>query len=98
MTENLIVKQLQRIASKLTGDLDLQRDLMQEMFVHLVHIQTTEPGQQLDWYLKNCEFHARHHHQLCRGVDLSAHTNNGEPHDEIPRDTYSSEPVGPIPF
>jgi DNA-directed RNA polymerase specialized sigma24 family protein len=59
MTENQIVKQLQGIATKLTSAVDLQKDLMQEMFVYLVHIRTIEPGQTLTWYLKGCEFHAR---------------------------------------
>ena len=59
MTENVIVQQLQGIATRLTGDPELQKDLMQEMFVHLVRVQTAEPGQALTWYLKSCEFHAR---------------------------------------
>jgi DNA-directed RNA polymerase specialized sigma24 family protein len=61
MTENVIVKQLQEIAGKLTADPDLQRDLMQEMFVHLVRIQTAGVDQTLSWCLKSCEFHARNY-------------------------------------
>src|SRR6266404_9055239 len=61
MTENTIVKQLQAIASRLTGDPHFQQELMQEMFVHLVRVQTAEPGRTLSWYLKNCEGHARRH-------------------------------------
>src|SRR5579862_208167 len=61
MTENLLVKQLHEIALKLTHDLDVQKELMQEMFVHLVRVQTAQPGEALTWYLKSCEFHARHH-------------------------------------
>jgi hypothetical protein len=59
MIGNQIVRQLQGIAGKLTADPDLQKSLMQEMFVHLVRIQTAEAGQPLSWYLKSCEFHAR---------------------------------------
>jgi hypothetical protein len=59
MTENLIVKELQGIAAKLTSDPDVQKDLMNEMFLHLVHVRTVDPGRALSWYLKSCEFHAR---------------------------------------
>jgi DNA-directed RNA polymerase specialized sigma24 family protein len=64
MTENLIVKELQEIASRLTGDLDAQKDLMHEMFLHLVRMRTTNPDQALSWYLKSCEFYARNHLKL----------------------------------
>jgi DNA-directed RNA polymerase specialized sigma24 family protein len=70
MTENVIVKQLQGIAARLTDDSELQKDLMQEMFVHLVRVQTAEPGQTLSWYLKSCEFHARRCLRLRGGIDL----------------------------
>jgi hypothetical protein len=69
MTENVIVKQLQGIATRLTGDLELQKNLMQEMFVHLVRVQTAEPGQTLSWYLKSCEFHARRRLRIGGGID-----------------------------
>ena len=59
MTENLIVRELQGIAAKLTSDPDIQKNLMQEMFLHLVRIRTVDPGRALSWYLKSCEFHAR---------------------------------------
>ncbi len=70
MIENQIVRQLQGIAAKLTADPDLQKSLMQEMFVHLVRIQTAEAGQPLSWYLKSCEFHARNYLKVGPGVDL----------------------------
>src|ERR1035438_340362 len=69
MTENHIVRQLHGIAEKLTADPDLQKDLMQEMFVHLVRIQTAEAGQALSWYLKSCEFHARNYLKPGRRID-----------------------------
>jgi glutaredoxin-related protein len=59
MTENVIVKELQEIAAKLTSDPDVQKDLMHEMFLHLVHVRTVDPDRALSWYLKSCEFHAR---------------------------------------
>lgn len=105
MTENRIVKQLQEIASKLTDDLERQKDLMQEMFVHLVRVQTAEPGQALSWYLRSCEFHGRNYLKHGGGVGAPRRAGHDRPGDEVPADgsvgpgngtRFSSEPVGPI--
>ena len=84
MTENKIVKQLRGIASKLTADNELQKDLMQEMFVHLVEVETTDPGQTLSWYLKSCEFHARNFLKLGRSIDSLKRSRNGMLYEELP--------------
>lgn len=84
MTENKIVRQLRGIASKLTADAELQKDLMQEMFLHLVEVETTEAGQTLSWYLKSCEFHARNYLKLGRSIDSLKRARNGVPYDEAP--------------
>ncbi|HVM62066.1 MAG TPA: hypothetical protein VMV72_14485 [Verrucomicrobiae bacterium] len=59
MTENVIVKELQVIASRLTSDPDAQKNLMNEMFLHLVRIRTVDPDREPTWYLRSCEFYAR---------------------------------------
>jgi DNA-directed RNA polymerase specialized sigma24 family protein len=82
MTENVIVKQLQGIAGKLTADPDLQKDLMQEMFVHLVRIQTAGADQPLSWCLKSCEFHARNYLTPGSTMDLPPPAANGVPADK----------------
>jgi DNA-directed RNA polymerase specialized sigma24 family protein len=82
MTENHIVRQLHEIAGKLTADPDLQKDLMQEMFLHLVRIQTAEAGQALSWYLKSCEFHARNYLKPGRRIDSLKRSGNGVPDEE----------------
>lgn len=79
MTENVIVKQLQEIAGKLTADPDLQKDLMQEMFVHLVRIQTAGVDQTLSWCLKSCEFHARNYLKPGSSIDSPPPAMNGVP-------------------
>ncbi|HXI84384.1 MAG TPA: hypothetical protein VNL17_09885 [Verrucomicrobiae bacterium] len=84
MTENQIVRQLHGIAGKLTPDPVVHMDLMQEMFVHLVQIQTAEAGQTLSWYLKSCEFHARNYLERIR---------NGAPNEKAPA-AGNSEPRG----
>ena len=105
MTENRIVKQLQGIASRLTSDPDQQMDLMQEMFVHLIRVQTAEPGQALSWYLKSCEFRARNYLKSGPVVDAPRRAGNGMPDDEVTASgrmgpgndiRLSAEPVGPI--
>ena len=94
MTENLIVRQLHGIAGKFSADPDLQKDLMQEMFVHLIRIQTQEPGQTLSWYLKSCEFHARNYLKVGRGVDSLKRARNGVPFKETPADNGASRSNG----
>ncbi len=79
MTENVIVKQLRKIATKLTGDPDLQKDLMQEMFLHLVRLQTAEPSQSLGRHLETCGSHARNFINPGREIDSPR-----PGHDEIP--------------
>jgi hypothetical protein len=79
MTENVIVKQLRKIATKLTGDPDLQKDLMQEMFLHLVRLQTAEPSQSLVRHLETCGSHARNF------ISPSLKIDSPRPgHDKIP--------------
>src|SRR5579859_6215406 len=95
MTENLIVKQLQEIASKLVSDPDAQNDLIQEMFLHLIRIQTTQPGQTLSWYLKSCELRARHQLNPGSGIDLTAPCRDDDGHP-IGGVRFSSKPVGQI--
>jgi DNA-directed RNA polymerase specialized sigma24 family protein len=65
-----IVKQLHGIASRLTGDFDLQKDLMQEMFIHLVQVEADQPGQTVSWYLQGCHFRARAY--LDRGRSINS--------------------------
>ena len=83
INENPIVKQLHGIAARLTGDPNLQKDLMQEMFVHFVRVQTSEPGQTPSWYLKSCEFHARNLLKQGRSIDSPKRARNGVSYDEV---------------
>src|SRR5260221_4684736 len=94
MTENHIVRQLQGIAGKLTADPQLHMDLMQEMFVHLVKIQTAEADQTLSWYLKSCESHARDYLQRSRNLDFLKRGRHGAPCGEVPA-VDNDEPHSP---
>jgi hypothetical protein len=101
MTENLIVKELQGIATKLTSDPDVQKDLMHEMFLHLVRIRTADPDRDLSWYLKICEFHARNYLKPGEHDGSSNGERNGASFDVIMpvgherpgMDTRSSSPL-----
>lgn len=100
MIENKIVRQLHGIASKLTADAELQKDLMQEMFVHLIRVQTTEAGQTPSWYMKSCEFHARNYLKQGRSIDSIKRARNGVPYDEAPSDDgeHFSPGTCPVPM
>ncbi len=74
--DHRIVKQLRWVAVKLTGDLDLQKDLMQEMFIHLVRAEAELPGHTTSWYIKSCEFRARDYLKGGRSVDSIKRCNN----------------------
>jgi DNA-binding NarL/FixJ family response regulator len=103
VTENVIVRSLRGIAAKLTANAELQKDLMQEMFLHLAHVETVEAGQTLSWYLKGCEFHARNYLKRGRSVDSFKRAHNGVALDETPSDEdrhsgngTQAQPSGPV--
>jgi RNA polymerase sigma factor (sigma-70 family) len=77
--ENRIVKQLRGVASKLTSDPELQKDLLQEMFVHLVKVRTELPDRTTSWYIKSCEFRARNYLKHGRSVDSIKRARNCVP-------------------
>lgn len=74
-----ITKQLRGVAAKLTSDLDLRDDLMQEMHVHLLRAQAEKPHQTRSWYIKGCEFHARNQLKRGRSIDSHKRAGNGVP-------------------
>jgi hypothetical protein len=103
VTENVIVRNLRGIAARLTANAELQKDLMQEMFLHLAHVETVEAGQTLSWYLKGCEFHARNYLKRGRSIDSLKRSYNGVALDEAPTEEgrhggngTQPQPSGPI--
>jgi RNA polymerase sigma factor (sigma-70 family) len=77
--ENRVVKQLRGVASKLTSDLELQKDLLQEMFVHLIKVRSELPDRTPSWYIKSCEFHARNYLKHGRSIDSIKRSRNSVP-------------------
>src|ERR1043166_2143949 len=67
--QRVVEKKLREVASRITADIDLQKDLVQEMLVHLLMVQQDHPGQSTSWYIKSCEFHGRNFLRLGRSID-----------------------------
>lgn len=77
VTDNQILKCLRAVAARLSSDHELQKDLVQEMFLHLLREQVASPGKPLSWYLKSCEFRARNYLRLGRSIDSLKRARNG---------------------
>ena len=60
---------LRGVASKLAWDPEVQKDLLQEMFLHFIRLQLESPGQTQSWYIKGCEFRARNYLKLGHSID-----------------------------
>ncbi len=69
MNETEVAQRLRVVAARLTGDVELRKDLMQEMHLHLMKAQASDPGKPFEWYVKGCEFHARNYLKLGRSID-----------------------------
>ena len=78
-TDSPIVRQLRGVAAKLTGDLDLQQDLLQEMLIHLGRVGAEAAGHTGSWYVKSCEFHARNYLDRGRSIDSLKRQMNAVP-------------------
>jgi RNA polymerase sigma factor (sigma-70 family) len=74
--ESRVVRQLRGVAAKLTADIELQKDLLQEMFIHLIRVEVETPGHTPSWYIKSCEFHARNCLKHGRSVDSLKRSRN----------------------
>src|ERR1041384_1765987 len=84
--ENQTAKQLYGVAAHLTSDRELQKDLVQEMLLHLVRVEKDLPGRTVSWYITSCRFHAHHYLKRGRSVDSIKRCRDlvplGEDHDD----------------
>src|SRR5258705_8887542 len=60
---------LLRLIRKMTSNLALRDDLMQEALIHLWLTETRRPGQTRSWYLQSCKYHLLHYLSSGRSVD-----------------------------
>ncbi len=68
---------LTRMIRKMTANLALGQDLMQEAMIHLWLTEAQRPGQTKSWYLHSCKFHLQHY--LCSGRSIdSAKRRSGQ--------------------
>jgi RNA polymerase sigma factor (sigma-70 family) len=63
------VERLTKIVIRMTSNLALREDLMQEALIHLWQVQEQRPGQAESWYLQNCRYHLQHYLASGRSVD-----------------------------
>jgi RNA polymerase sigma factor (sigma-70 family) len=85
--ESRVVRQLRGVAAKLTADFELQKDLLQEMFIHLLRVEVERPGHTPSWYIKSCEFQARNYLKHGRSVDSPKRSRNLVPLGQTNEDT-----------
>jgi len=99
--ESQTAKQLFGIAARLTSDRELQKDLLQEMSLHLVRVTIDRPGRTVSWYITSCHFHARHYLDRGRSVDSIKRLKNLVPMDEEREDAdgginHCLDPADPV--
>ena len=79
---------LGRIASRLTTDVTLQEDLLQEALIRPWKLEGEKPGQTASWYLQNCRFHLQHYLASGRSVDSPKRANGN---NRIAIDTHDHD-------
>jgi RNA polymerase sigma factor (sigma-70 family) len=64
---------LRRVVRRVTSDVTLHEDLMQEACIHLWLREKRYPGQRPSWYLQSCRFHLQNVVRKGRSVDFGKH-------------------------
>jgi DNA-directed RNA polymerase specialized sigma24 family protein len=67
---------LARMIRRLTANLALREDLLQEALVHLWLTEVGRPSQTKSWYLQSCKYHLLHYLASGRSVDSAKRRNN----------------------
>jgi DNA-directed RNA polymerase specialized sigma24 family protein len=78
---------------RMTANLALREDLLQEALIHLWLTEARRPGQTKSWYLQSCEYHLLHYLASGRSVD-SGKRRNGQlqpVHDSDQGDGFPEE-------
>jgi DNA-directed RNA polymerase specialized sigma24 family protein len=83
--ESGVRESLLRVIRRMTADVTLQDDLLQEALIHWWLMQNQRPGQTRSWYLQSVKFHLLHHLSAGRSID-SAKRRSGQFHAEDPAD------------
>jgi len=84
---------LVRMVRRITSNLALRDDLLQEALIHLWLTESRRPGQTKSWYLQGCKYHLLHYLASGRSVD-SAKRRSGQmlqANDVEERDSFPEE-------
>src|SRR5215470_3797721 len=60
---------LVRMVRRMTANVALREDLLQEALIHLWLTETRRPSQTKSWYLQSCKYHLLHYLASGRSVD-----------------------------
>jgi DNA-directed RNA polymerase specialized sigma24 family protein len=84
------LERLRKLVARLTSDVSLREDLLQEALVHLWKMQQLEPGHTESWYLQGCRYHLQHRLAFGRSIDSPKRSSSrvhpaddGEDHDSL---------------
>ena len=84
------LERLRKLVTRLTADVSLREDLLQEALVHLWKMQQLEPGHTESWYLQGCRYHLQHRLAFGRSIDSPKRSSSrvhpsddGEDHDSL---------------
>jgi DNA-directed RNA polymerase specialized sigma24 family protein len=85
---------------RLTANLALREDLLQEALIHLWLTETRRPGQTKSWYLQSCKYHLLHYLASGRSVDSGKRragqyfaSQAGDEWDSVPEESDSGNSV-----
>src|SRR5260370_12834903 len=81
---------LARMIRRLTANLALREDLLQEALVHIWLTEVGRPSQTKSWYLQSCKYHLLHYLASGRSVDSAKRRNNQL---EFDRDAYDLDGI-----
>src|SRR2546422_2650466 len=98
MFNNPNVRQrLHGLVKRLTANIGLHDDMMQEALIHLWQTGERRPGQRPAWYVQACRLHLQNYLRLGRSVDSGKHfvtglreAMNGHDSDEVPHQLHTN--------
>src|SRR5437667_384160 len=82
----LLREALGQMIRRMTPNVALREDLLQEATVHLWLIETRRPGQTRSWYLQSCRFHLQHYLNCGRSIDSAKRWR-----DQLPLNEHSDD-------
>ena len=84
---------LVRMVRRMTANLALREDLLQEALIHLWLTESRRPNQTKSWYLQSCKYHLLHYLASGRSIDSgkrrASQIVNGQDWDD--RDGFPEE-------